>query len=135
MIIKNGSITFENEGKTIGWDEDDDSHYPDQPNGKDVKCLKAVVKYADGECDTMKGNKLVVTYTFDKDDKKQKFEVKATGKEPKIKPKDKLYHDPLKKELSFGKSGEGRISEVELGGKRCTFSSANGVITIYYIYV
>ncbi len=132
MIIKNGSITFENEGKTVGWDDDSDTYFPDQPNGKKVAYLVAEAKHADKGCERMEGNKLVVTYTFDTGT--QDFEVKVTGKKPKIKPRNKLHHDTRTKELRFGNTGHGRISKVELGGKTCTFSTANGEITVWYVY-
>ena len=132
MIIKNGSITFENEGKKVGWDGDTDYFYPNQPGGRKVTSLVAEATNADGGTTVMKGEELIVTYTPDTG-VPQDFEVQVKDNQPKIKHQDKLCHDNGKKELRFGEKGNGRISKVVLGGTTCTFSKANGLIKIWYL--
>lgn len=133
MIVKNSSITFENEGGQIGWEEDSAGWYPGHARGKPVRHFVAELKNAEAGCTTMEGAHLVITYTFDAS--KEEFNVFVAGRKPKITPK-LLRHDMRTKTLSYGEPRQGQITSVRLrqGGKTCTFPDRTGEIWIRFAY-
>jgi hypothetical protein len=138
MIVKNGSIVFENklrDGETepLDWEDDGGMWQPKQPKGKKVKHFIADVKGADDKtCTRLESAELVISYSYGST--KEDFRVMISGKKPKVTPKGLLAL--ADKKLSFGVTNQGRISSIGMpqGGMTCTFAGRTAEITINYAY-
>jgi hypothetical protein len=134
IIVKNGSITFENHGKVIGWAGDGQSWTPDQSNGDDVTGLYAEVLAGGGKncVSPLFGTSLNIEFD-DGAGTPRTFTVFIAGKKPKIRPGGLLSKDGTGKQLRHGQSGLGRIARISApNGDACSFSQADAVIRISF---
>lgn len=136
MIVKNGSITFENgpdkNGNQIYWKDGGDLTWiPDHPTGKPVTGADASFEGMSAACDLKNGIRFTLTYK--EGNESEEFSVVAAGLSPKIFPKDLLVEDsPTKQRVGFG-SGPSTLSVRKNGGKPCQVP-ANKDVTFTFHY-